>query len=484
MRRGQKQGITPFRAGLIATILIAIVTFLVFTKDIPFTKPYELRAVFNNATNVAPNSPVRIAGVEVGKVKGVEAMTDGNGHQTNASIVTMQITSNGLPIHRDAVLKIRPRIFLEGNFFVQLDPGTPSAPTVHSGATIPISQTKAPVQIDQVLSTLQSDPRTNLQKLVFGYGAALNGPPLPGEDADQDPAAKGLTAGQALNKSLKYSTGALRGTAVLNGAFLGSDPHDLSKLVRSGQKVAAALNANEQQLQDFITNFNRTAGAFASESGNLRQTIHLLPQVLEQAQPTLVKLEQSFGPTKAFAHDLIPGVKETPATIQAAFPWIAQTQKLVQPSELGGLVNDLQPAIRDLASATDSTIKFLPQADLLARCTTHNILPVGDKPIQDQFATGVPNYKEFWQSMVGLAGESQNFDGNGPYTRFQAGGGANPVKTAPVVGANFGSLYGNAIRPILGTSPTQPSKTPPIRTDVACYKSQVPNLAPKVGPGP
>ncbi|HEX8856300.1 MAG TPA: MlaD family protein [Thermoleophilaceae bacterium] len=484
MRRGHKQGLSPFQAGLIATVIIAIVSFLVFSKDIPFTNPYELKAVFNNATTLAPNSPVRIAGVEVGKVKSVDAMTDSNGHQTNASVVTMQINSNGLPIHRDAVLKIRPRIFLEGNFFVQIEPGTPSAPTVHSGETIPIAQTKAPVQIDQVLTTLQSDPRTNLQKLLFGYGNALNGQPLPGEDADQDPAVRGLTAGQALNKSLKYSPDALRGTALLNQGLLGIEPQDVSKLVRGGRKVAAALNANEQQLQDFITNFNRTAAAFATESGNLRQTIHLLPQVLEQAQPTLVKLEQSFGPTKAFAHDLIPGVKETPATIEAAFPWIAQTRKLVAPSELGGLLNDLQPAVRDLASATDATIKFLPQADLLARCTTHNILPTGDKPIQDQFATGVANYKEFWQSMVGLAGESQNFDGNGPYTRFQTGGGANPVKTQNVVGANFGSLFGNAIRPILGTSPTQPSKTPPIRTDVACYKNQVPNLAPKVGPGP
>ena len=43
----------------------------------------------------------------------------------------------GLPIHKDATLKIRPRIFLEGNFFVDLQPGTPSAPTIDDGDTIP-----------------------------------------------------------------------------------------------------------------------------------------------------------------------------------------------------------------------------------------------------------------------------------------------------------------------------------------------------------
>ncbi len=40
-----------------------------------------------------------------------------------------------------------------------------------------------------------------------------------------------------------------------------------------------------------------------------------------------------------------------------------------------------------------------------------------------QFSTNEENYKEFWYSMVGLAGEGQNFDGNGPYVRFQPGGG-------------------------------------------------------------
>ena len=42
----------------------------------------------------------------------------------------MSINPNGLPIHADATAKIRPRIFLEGNFYVDLHPGTPSAPVL------------------------------------------------------------------------------------------------------------------------------------------------------------------------------------------------------------------------------------------------------------------------------------------------------------------------------------------------------------------
>ena len=48
----------------------------------------------------------------------------------------MQIHDNGLPLHTDATAKIRPRIFLEGNFFVDLKPGSPSAPKLDDGDTI------------------------------------------------------------------------------------------------------------------------------------------------------------------------------------------------------------------------------------------------------------------------------------------------------------------------------------------------------------
>ena len=66
---------------------------------------------------------MRIAGVNVGKVTEIEGKPG-----SDAAVVTMEINGKGLPIHKDATMKIRPRIFLEGNFFVDVSPGTPSAP--------------------------------------------------------------------------------------------------------------------------------------------------------------------------------------------------------------------------------------------------------------------------------------------------------------------------------------------------------------------
>ncbi len=484
MRRGQKTGMSPFRAGLIAIVVVVIASYFAFEKHVPFfTHHYQLNAVFQNASNVRTNSPVRIAGVNVGTVKNVKLYKDANGTATGAALVTMSLNNNALPIHSDATLKVRPKLFLEGNFFVQLSPGSPSARNLRSGSTIPVTQTSAPVQIDQVLSSLQTDTRTNLQVLLKGYGDALNGKPLPGEDADQVPSVKGLTAAQALNRSLNYSPRALRGVALVNQATLGEDPHDLSKLILGTQKVAAALDSNEGVLQDFITNFNRTVAAFAAQQSNLRQSIHLLGPVLTKANSTLLHLNQSFPPTRAWAREILPGVRETPATINASFPWVAQARKLVSPQELGGLVNELRPSIHDLAGVTDESIKLIPQLDLINRCATGLVLPTGDVPIQDGFlTTGLPNYKEFWQAMVGLSSESSNFDGNGQYTRFQPGGGDQSVHTGL---SQSGQLFGNAASKPLGTQPKFPGREPPYNSKVACYKNALPNLnnAP-VGSGP
>src|SRR3954449_4854096 len=163
--------------GLIGAIVAALIMYFGFTKDIPFTHGYTLKAQFESANSIRPNSPVRIAGVEVGKVKSVKPVEG-----TNAALLTMELKDAALPLHRDATAKIRPRIFLEGNFFVDLKPGTPESPTLKSGDTIKISQTASPVQLDEVLTSLQSDSREDLQKLLNGLNTSLNSKPSAIED--------------------------------------------------------------------------------------------------------------------------------------------------------------------------------------------------------------------------------------------------------------------------------------------------------------
>jgi phospholipid/cholesterol/gamma-HCH transport system substrate-binding protein len=480
MRRGVRTRLTTFQAGLIAVVVIAIGSYLAFTKDIPFTRPFELKATFENSPPIQKNQAVRIAGVDVGKVAKIEPV----GGDSPAVVVTMKLEDEALPIHEDATIKVRPRIFFEGNLFFDIKPGSPSSPEVDSGYTIPASQTSAPVQIDQVLGTLDANTREDLQKLLVGYGGALNGQPEPGEDDDQVAEVQGKTAGQALNQALDYSPEALRGSALVNQALMGTELHDLSKLIGGQQRIFAALSRNEGSLKDLITNFNTTMGALAAEQENLSQTIAELPDLLEAANPALDELNAAFPSTRAWALEMIPGVRETPATINAAFPWIRQTRALLEPDELQGLVDDLQPAVDDFARFTQGQLNLLPVIDLFNRCQLNVILPTGESRIDDgAFSTGLRNYEEFFQTTVGLAGESSNFDGNGSYTRFMSGGGGYPVQTQSV--RQQGSpLFGSAINPPIGTRPARGAK-PPYKPNAPCHKQQPPDLnSAKIGAGP
>jgi ABC-type transporter Mla subunit MlaD len=390
----------------------------------------------------------------------------------------MAMQDQGLPIHKDAELKIRPRIFLEGNFFVDLKPGSPSAPVISSDDQIPMSQTYSPVQIDQVLGVLRASTRQSTQRLLQGYGDALNGKPRPGEDRLADPSTVGQTAAQSLNDSLDTAVPALKNLSIVNQAILGTEPHDLSKLIDATGRTTGVLVQHEDALKNLVTNFNTTMAAFASQSTALSTTIRLLPGVLVNADNALLHLNQSFPPLRAFSREILPGVRETPATVAASFPWIAQARALVSPSELGGLVNDLQPTVANLANSTDASIKLFPQVDLISQCLTKVLLPTGDIRVNDPpLSTGIENYKEFWQALTGLSGESQNFDGNGSYTRFQTGGGAHFVSTGQALGGDSSSIqYGNAIAQPIGARPARPPVRPPYNRNRACYKNPIPNI--------
>ena len=477
----------PTAVGLFIVLLIVIGTYLAFAKSLPFTgNGYEVNATFRNAVNVATGSPVRIAGVNVGKVTKVERVGDN-------SRVTFTVDDSGRPIHSDAFVKIRPRIFLEGNFFLDVDPGSPSRPELASDGAIPVSHTATAVQLDEVLTSLQSPERSNLQALLEGLGTALAHQPTASEDVGQDPDVQGLSASQALNKTFDYGGNAGKNSAIVANAFLGTGPHDLSNLLGSANRVFATLAGHEVQLKDLITNFNTTTGALASRSNDLSETIRLLAPTLTTARTSLLHTNDALPFLRTFAIELRPGIAELPATIRAANPWLDQVKPLLSKAELGGIARLLRKGTPGLAGAAGAGLKALPALTDFSNCVSQVLMPTGNQVINDAFSTGQPNYREAFYGLVDLAGESQNFDGNGPYVRFQSGGGPTRVRvnnpfgnapgtTLPTQVAN--KLTGFTLEPLQGTQPALGPK-PQISSKAACYTQSVPDLngpAGAVGP--
>lgn len=493
LRRGKKDEGAPKKTRrrgnrvpnwAIAVIFILIFTigpYLAFTKHIPFTSyGYEVKATFTNSANIALKSPVRIAGVEVGKV--IHTERDGD-----ATTITFTVDDSGRPIHENAFASIRPRIFLEGNFFIELDPGSPSSPELASDGTIPVSHTSTAVQIDEVLSALQSPVRADLGRLLQGFGTALTAQPSAEEDLNQLPQVQGLSGGEALNKSFQYGGEAGRYSAQVTQALTGTQKHDLAKLVAGTGRTASALASNQRDLEGLIENFDVFTGALANQSENLATTVHLLAPTLQTAHTSLVNLDRSLPPLRTFAIEFTPAVAELPELIEASKPWLAQVRPFLSDSEGGGTAKLLAEATPGLAGAAQAGKRIaLPQLNRLSLCTSKVLVPTSEETIDDRFSTGGPNYREFWYLLSDFTSASQNFDGNGPYVRAQAGGGPylleefNPtLKLVPQQ-----HQFSRSVEPPLGTQP-QLEGAPEAKPEVRCDTNPVPdvnNSTAQVGP--
>ncbi len=483
--RDTRQGATKRRIGwrpsnaMIAVIFILVFTvgpYLAFTGHVPFTSyGYEINATFANSANIALNSPVRIAGVDVGKVISTER--DGD-----ATKITFTVDGSGRPIHEDAAAAIRPRIFLEGNFFVELDPGSPSAPELGSGGAIPVSRTSTAVQIDQVLTALQSPVRADLSRLLESYGTALTHEPSAAEDLTQLPEVKGKTGAEALNGAFKYGADAGRYSAQVTNALLGTEQKDLSRLVASAGRAFGALASRESDLQGLIDNFNVFTGALAAQSTNLSTTVHLLAPTLKVAHSSLVSLNRTLPPLRTYAIELTPAVAELPELIGTSRPWMAQVRPLLSGKEGGGVAKLLRESIPGLAGAAQAGKETtLPQLNQLSLCTTKVLVPTGNQVVEDRFSTGGPNYREFFFTLANLVSASQNFDGNGPYVRSQVGGAdvlaGEPNPNGLKVGGTYGedTNYSYTIADPLGNQP-QLGTEPALKPEIRCDSNPVPDV--------
>jgi phospholipid/cholesterol/gamma-HCH transport system substrate-binding protein len=482
--------------GLLLIALVAVGSYFAFVKEVPWVRGYEVKAVFNSAQNVRVDSPVRIAGIDVGRVVGVEHLASAEeelraslpdkpsitplGQQgAEAAVVTMEISDAGRPIKSDAQFKLRPRLFLEGNYFIDVKPGSPSADEVEDHHTFPVSQTAYSVQLDQVLSTLQSDVRADLQTFLNQFGNALI------EHGGAD----------GWRELYRTSPGAYRFTAEVQEAFMGTRPRDLSNLIRNLDRVVEGFGRDTDALQGFITNLRTFSGSFAAEADALQRAIVELPRVLDASRPAYANLNASFPALRAFSREALPGVRSSVPALDAATPWIQQVRRLVSRRELRGLAADLRPTIPPLARLSRRSVPFLEDSRELSSCFNKVIIPWSNDTVQpitgDLPVSIYPHepqgrvFEETGYGLVGIASESRSGDANGQLIKTQAGGGTNTVVIPGSQTEAGEDLFGVLPFPLLGAMPriTDSRKTP-FRPDEHCEDQEPPNLEGGLGSPP
>ncbi|MGA8363597.1 MAG: hypothetical protein WB709_03670 [Solirubrobacteraceae bacterium] len=295
---------------------------------------FVLNGEFQTAQAVTPGQgqAVTIAGAKIGEIASVDL-------RNGVAIVTMHLVpkySEGR-LYRNATMLLRPKTQLK-DMTVEVDPGAPTSGQLHSGATIPLSQTAPDINFDEFLSTLDADTRAYLQELLAGAGEGLknNGKALSATLKRFDPTARDA---ELITRELHYRHA------------------NIAHAIHNFKLLMEAFGNKDQQLADLIQSSNAVFATFAQENQSVQRTLQLLPGALSKTEQGLGKLATAFnvvGPTLTALHPFAAAVAPAEEALRPSFKTTTPIFKNeIRPfaREILPTVNSLQPSLKGLAAS-------------------------------------------------------------------------------------------------------------------------------------
>jgi phospholipid/cholesterol/gamma-HCH transport system substrate-binding protein len=291
---------TPPVARVLTMVLFALscaglllFLWLSFGGTIPFNpNGYQFRASFTDASDLATQADVRIAGVSVGKV--VSKQLDPLGNRT---IATIQMDNKFAPIHRNATAILREKTIL-GETYVEITPGTPNTPAVPDGGLIARTQVQPAVQLDQIFNAF--DPTTRHAFQVWQQELATG---VRGND-------------QNLNSVLgNLPTFAADATDILQ--VLDVQHAAVVRLVQNGGTVFGALGNDQTALRNLITSAESTFATTAANNNALADTFRVFPTFLNETKTTMARLQTFAQNTDPLLRQLEPVANDLGPTLHS-----------------------------------------------------------------------------------------------------------------------------------------------------------------------
>jgi phospholipid/cholesterol/gamma-HCH transport system substrate-binding protein len=293
---------------------------------------YTLKAEMQTAQAVTPGQgqAVTIAGAKVGEVASVDL-------KQGVATVTMKLDKKYARLYHNATLLLRPKTQLQ-DITVEVNPGTPAAGRLPSGATLPVSQTSPDINFDEFLSALDAETRAYLQELLAGAGEGLK------------------NNGKALSATFKrFSPTAPYIQQIAEQVAIRHA--NVARSIHNFRLVVEALGGKDKQLAQLVDASNAVFRAFAKEERNFQSTLHLLPVALAKTRSGLGKLSTAanlLGPTlhqlRPFASSLGPANDATRRLALVTTPIIKNE---VRPfaRQILPTINELQPDTQELSEA-------------------------------------------------------------------------------------------------------------------------------------
>jgi phospholipid/cholesterol/gamma-HCH transport system substrate-binding protein len=302
---------------------------------------YRFKASFPEASLLVKEADVRMAGVNIGKVKGKEL---GAGGRT--TLVEMELEDRFAPIGRDARAILRQKSLL-GETYVELTPGSPDAETLDDGDTLARSNVEDTVELDEVFRVFDEETRESFGQWLHEAGIVTSG-----------------EFAQDFNDSLGNAAPFFEGGADLLRP-LAEQEVALRRVFRDTGRVFHAISREEGQLRGLITGGQATFGALASRDDALAETFQVFPTFLRETRTTLRRLE-------AFARNTDPLVRDLREPARDLAPTLRDLGDLSP--DLERLFKDIDPLVRASRRGVPAAERFLEGAEPVLEAT-HMFMP-------------------------------------------------------------------------------------------------------------
>jgi ABC-type transporter Mla subunit MlaD len=305
---------------------ILLFLWITFGGPTPFkAKPYEIKVPFQEATQLAQQSDVRISGVSVGKVQNIEESPDGQKAQATIDIEDKYAP---LPTGTRAILRTKT---LLGETYVELTPGNADGPKMHDGATLAKANAAESVQLDEIFRTFDKRTREAFQEWMQEGAVAISG--------------QGQSFSNALAEFDPFFT-------EFDHLFRLLDTQRLAvkQLFSNGAVTFRALRGREGQLASLIRNSNTVFSTTAARDRDIEALFRAFPTFEDEQRLTFDRLKAFALNSDPLFRQLVPAAEQLSPTL-IAFSNLAPQAK--------GFFEGLEPVIDRAPTGLGSLRTFL-----------------------------------------------------------------------------------------------------------------------------
>ncbi len=291
---------------------ILLFLWITFGGPTPFkARPYEVNIPFKEAAQLAQQSDVRISGVSVGKVQNIALAPNGKDAMAKVDIDDKY---GPLPANTRAILRTKT---LLGETYIELTPGSRSAPKLADGGTLPEAQVAESVQLDEIFRTFNAKTRAAFQTWQQEAAVAIEG--------------QGASLSYAFGELEPAFTSFDRVFRVLDSQRLA-----VKQLFRNGATALSALRGRQGELAGLIENSNAVFSTTAARDRDIEALFRAFPTFQDESKLTLNRL-------KSFAVNADPVMKQLVPVAEQLSPTLTAFSKLAPQAK--GFFEGLEPVI-------------------------------------------------------------------------------------------------------------------------------------------